>query len=112
MSLWTVLLAFAPVALLFLAADRLNGRALNRSAVVVLLSEALALTLLAALWFGSIGTGGWFPVFLLVGVLVAGADRWLRSAFLRSQASQELRQFGLGVAKYLVAGAILAWRLS
>lgn len=111
MSLGTVLLAFAPVAVLFLVADRLNGRRLNRAAVVVLLSEASVLTLLAALWFGSIGRGGWFLVFLLVGVLAAGADRGLRSAFLRSQARDELRQFGFGVAKYLVSGAILAWRL-
>lgn len=111
-SLLTVFLAFSPVAVLFLVAGWLgSGRRLNRAATFVLLSEALVLTLLAALWFGSIGHGGWFLVFLLLGALVAGADRGLRSALLRSAERPELRLFCLGVVKYLLAGAILAWRL-
>lgn len=112
MSLTTVFFAFAPVAALFLAVGwAASGRTLNRAAAVVLLAEALVLTLLAALWFGSLGHGGWFLVFLLLGALVAGADRGLRFAFLRSAGPEELNRFGLGVAKYLVAGALLAWRL-
>lgn len=112
MSLTTLSLGFAPVAVLFLVAGwATNGRTLNRAAVIVLLAEALVLTLFAALWFGSLGHGGWFLVFLLLGALVAGADRGLRFALLRSARGEELRRFGLGVAKYLVAGALLAWRL-
>ena len=111
-SLGTVFLAFLPVALLFLLAEwGVNRRALNRPAVVVLLAESLVVTLFAALWFGSLGHGGWLLLFLLLGTLVSGAERGLRSAFLRSSEPAELRLFGVGVAKYLVAGAILAWRL-
>ena len=36
----------------------------------------------------------------------------LRFALLRSSGASELRLFFLGLVKYLVAGAILAWRLS
>lgn len=70
------------------------------------------LTLLASLWFGSIGSGGWWLVFLLLGVLVSGAERGLRSALLRSAKGPEVRGFLVGVAKYVAAGALLAWRLS
>lgn len=112
MSLVTFVLAFVPVAVLFLAAGWLaGGRKLPRAAALVVTGEALVLTLLAALWFGSLGHGGWFSVFLLLGVLVAGAERGLRAAFLRSSGREELRRFGLGLVKYLLAGAILAWRL-
>jgi len=112
MTLTTLLLGFAPVAVLFLAAARLtSGRKLNAVAVWVVLGEALVLTLFAALWFGSLGHGGWWLVFLLLGLLVAGAERGLRFAFLRSAARPELLGLALGVARYLVAGALLAWRL-
>ncbi|OGT94708.1 MAG: hypothetical protein A2083_06500 [Gemmatimonadetes bacterium GWC2_71_9] len=112
MSLVTIVLAFVPVAVLFLGAGWLaGGRKLTRAAALVVTLEALVLTLLAALWFGSLGHGGWFAVFVLLGVLVAGAERGLRFAFLRSSGRAELRQFGLGLLKYVLAGAILAWRL-
>jgi hypothetical protein len=112
MTLVTLLLGWLPVALLFLAVARVaNGRRLPGLAVAVTLAESLALTLLAGLWFASIGSGGWPLVFLLVGILVAGAERGLRSAFLRSELRPEVRGFALGVARYLAAGALLAWRL-
>lgn len=113
MTLVTLALGFLPVAVLFLgAAWFTSGRKLNRTAVWVALAEALALTLLAGLWFGSLGSGGWPLVFFLIGVLVAGADRGMRSAFLRSGGRQELVGFLIGVARYLAAGALLAWRLA
>lgn len=111
MTLGTVLFAWALVAALFLLAARWLNGALIRGAVVVILAESLGVTLLAGLWFGSLGHGGWFTVFLLLGCLVAGAERGLRSALLRSPAGPEWKGFALGVARYLVAGALLAWRL-
>lgn len=111
MSLGTVFFAFVPVALLFLLAGWVMHRGLTRSTATVLVAEAFVLTLLAARWFGSLGHGGWLLVFLLLGMLVSGAERGLRLALLRSSGATELRLFGLGVVKYLVAGAILAWRL-
>jgi hypothetical protein len=113
MTLVTLALAWLPVAVLFLAAAWFaNGRALPpRSGLVLVAGEALVLTLLAALWFASLGSGGWPLVFLLVGVLVAGAERGLRAALLRSPAAPEVRGFVAGVLRYLAAGGILAWRL-
>jgi hypothetical protein len=75
-------------------------------------AEALALTLLAALWFGSLGHGGWVLVFLLLGALAGGGDRWLRHRALGTPAGAELRLFAAGLLKYLVAGLVSAWCLS
>jgi len=112
MTLTTLLLGFAPVAMLFLAAAwALNGRKLSTMAVWVVLAEALVLTLFAALWFASLGHGGWWLVFLLLGLLVTGAERGLRFAFLRSAGRAELLGLALGVVRYVAAGALLAWRL-
>ena len=110
MSLTRLCLAAALVALLFLAAARIRSR-LNGPAVLVCLGEASVLTLLAALWFGSLGSGGWLTVFILLGALVAGPERGLRFAFLRSGGQAEVRLVLLDMARYLAAGALLAWRL-
>ncbi len=67
--------------------------------------EALLLTLLGGLWFGSLGSGGWWLPFLLVGVLAIG-PRWL-SALDRSGVVAAL----VDLARYVVSGAILAWIL-
>ncbi len=75
-------------------------------------TRALALTLLAALWFGSLGHGGWLLIFLLLGALVAGADRWARHRLLGTSSRQDLGWFAVGLLKYLIAGLICAWRLS
>lgn len=69
------------------------------------LVEALVLTLWAALWFGSLGSGGWWLLFVLIGVVAIG-PRWL-SAFDRSRLVELLAD----LARYVVAGAILAWIL-
>jgi hypothetical protein len=60
--------------------------------------EALLLTLLAALWFGSLGAGGWGLVFLLLGALREWPPR---------------TALGVArVARVVVAGGILARVLS
>jgi hypothetical protein len=106
-----LILAATLVALLFLAAAWLRYRRLGPAAVLVCLFEAGVLTLLAALWFGSLGTGGWPTVFLLLGLLVAVPERGLRSAFLRSWTRSDLGFAFLDAARYVAAGALLAWRL-
>jgi hypothetical protein len=65
----------------------------------VYLMEAGLLTLLGALWFGTLGTGGWWLVFGLVGLL----REWPGST---SAGGSLLR-----VARTLAAGGLLAWRL-
>ena len=71
MTLGRVALGFLAVTALFLAFAWVAGRR-DRGNAVVATAEALALTLLGALWFGSLGSGGWVLVFLLVGMLASG----------------------------------------
>ena len=76
------------------------------------LFEALVLTLLATLWFDSLGSGGWWLVFLLIGVLAIG-PKWL-SVFDRADRPRRIATVvgaGGDLARYVVAGAILAWLL-
>jgi len=75
-------------------------------------AEALVLTLLAALWFGSLGHGGWVLVFLLLGAIAGGGDRWLRHRVLGTPAVAELKLFAAALLKYLLAGWLCAWFLS
>jgi hypothetical protein len=110
-SLWTVASGWLLVSGIFLVAARATHGRLNRPAVMVTLAEALAVSLLGALWFGSIGRGSWLLVFGLLGLLIAGAERGLRSAFLRSKERPDWRGFVADWVRYMVAGALLAWRL-
>jgi uncharacterized membrane protein YfcA len=99
-SLGRIALAWALVAA-WLLGWMLGERRLIRSAARArrhdawwVAGEALLLTLFAGLWFGSLGSGMGWLVFLLLGVLMA----W------------PLRTAGAGarVARVVVAGALLA----
>jgi len=69
----------------------------------VSVAESVVLTLLASLWFDSLGHGGWWLIFLLLGLLQALPGLLLRR--------QDAPRFVAAVARYVLAGAILAWRL-
>ncbi len=135
MSLTPIVEAFGLVALLFIAVGALSVRtagglwgvggrdpsppapplawgAALRAVWLPAAAEAFARTLLAALWFGSLGHGGWLLVFLLVGALAAGADRWTTHRLLSTPLRQELKSFALGLLKYAAAGWLCAWRLT
>jgi hypothetical protein len=114
-TLGRLILAWAPVALWFVAVAWVSERwrdagllpqRLTRAGV-----EAGLVTLLASLWFDSLGHGGWWLIFLLVGAL-AGLPGRLRE---RESTGAPLRHgmlLGLlDAARYLAAGGILAWRL-
>ncbi len=73
--------------------------------------EALILTLVAALWFDSLGHGGWVILFLLLGALPAG-DRWIRRRLARAPARGEIVLFVASLLKYLLAGLVCVWRLT
>ena len=73
--------------------------------------EALVLTLVAALWFGSLGHGGWVILFLLLGALPAG-DRWLRRRLSGQATGSEIWVFVASLLKYLLAGLVCVWRLT
>lgn len=74
------------------------------------LVEAVLLTLFASLWFDSLGSSGWWLVFLLVGSL-ATLPLWLRTR--PEQAPTQTLVVGAcaDLGRYVVAGALLAWRL-
>ena len=86
-----------------------GGARLRRARVH--LGEALLLTLLGGLWFASLGSGGWWLVFGLVG----GLREWPAS---RSGGPGEpsdhaaLGVAALRISRTLVAGGLLAWRLA
>ena len=129
MTLARLVLAWVPVAAWFMIATpaiaRLMTALLNppvqpgegirwstAPATVLLkwrLVEAAVLTLFASLWFDSLGSAGWGLLFLLIGVLVA-VPEWL---VRRPELPRRPALIGVGVdlARYAVAGAILAWRL-
>jgi len=118
-----LLLAWLPVAVWFVVARVAAARLLQLPALVLpsgvaaaaraalpQAAEAVAVTLFAALWFDSLGSGGWWLLFALVGALVAMAPRFGAP----SSAAPMRRAAALGLAdtaRYVVAGAILAWRL-
>lgn len=110
-----LVLAWAPVVVWFVAvawvSERWSGGQMQRR-IARVGTEAGALTLLASLWFDSLGHGGWWLVFLLVGVL-AGLPARLRE---RESTGAPLRRAvllaGLDAARYVAAGGILAWRLA
>jgi beta-lactamase superfamily II metal-dependent hydrolase len=101
-TLGRLALAWLPVALWFLAVDWVVRRA-DPAPVrpnYWLALEALLLTLFASLWFDSLGSSGWWLLFLLVGAIAAGLPRRPR-----------WRAVLIDIGRYFVAGAILAWRL-
>ena len=61
----------------------------------------------AALWFGSLGHGGWWVLFAVIGLLVEGPIRSRHRADLPGDASP-VRPLVLGTARLLVAGLILS----
>jgi len=102
MPLGRVLLGWAAVAAWLIgwraAERRPDGWALPpHRDLANLAGEALLATLFGSLWFGSLGAGAWWLVFLLVGAL----REW------------PIRSLGRGarVARLVGAGGLLAWIL-
>lgn len=125
MTLGRLLLAWLPVGALFAVAPPIGypwnqpelarplAWSLNRWEVVWRLAEAFVVTLFGALWFDSLGAGGWWLLFLLVGLLVAFPRRLVMWRHVEPARRRHLLiHAALDVARYIVAGALLAWRLS
>ena len=120
MTLGRLFLAWLPVALWFTCATAIArhlapapqgdegipslGSLLRRSSARSIV-EALLLTLLASLWFDTLGAGAWWLPVTLVGALVAIAP-----SIPRSRGTAALL-FLIDVLRYVGAGALLAWRL-
>ena len=73
--------------------------------------EAALVALLASLWFDSLGSGGWWLVFLLLGATVSSA-KWFTPAPDPLAQRVLIADIALDIARYVGAGALLAWRLS
>ena len=109
MTLGRLLLAWLPVAAWFAAigwaSHRLIGIAasppLSAAGLGWIACEALLVTLFGSLWFDSLGHGGWWVLFVLVGLLAARIPA--RPGFVTLVTS---------ALRYLGAGALLAWRLA
>lgn len=107
MTFGRLLLAWLPVTLEFAVARWAIERRLP--AIPWLAAEALVVTLFASLWFDSLGHGGWWLLFALVG-LVAGFPARLQGT-APGAARRTILLGLLDTARYVVAGGILAWRL-
>lgn len=109
-------LAWALVALWFYAAWWLTEQrqsATGQTALRVLrcAGEALVVTLIASLWFDTLGHGGWWVLCALLGMLAAVPAR-LREV---ESGVAPVRRAALLVvadaARYVAAGVLLVWRL-
>lgn len=121
MTLGRLVLAWLPVAALFAITPPIGYRwdlppdereivwSFNRWEIGWRLAEAGVLTLFASLWFDSLGSGGWWLLFFLVGLLVGFPRRlvmWQHVDTLRRR--HLLTHAILDVARYVVAGGLLA----
>jgi hypothetical protein len=106
MTLLRLALGFLAVAALFIGVGRATGLR-SRGAVLVLAGEALLFTLLGALWFASIGRGGWVLVFAFVGALASGTDRWLAAVAASAPLRPLLRPTLVATTRYVAAGGLL-----
>jgi hypothetical protein len=120
-SLGRLILAWLPVAAWFIMATWISRWAAGRGwpasqtaaeqGAAWMAGEAVVVTLFASLWFDSLGSGGWWLLFFLVGLLVAfpiRAEEVLAGAL---PARTGIVLALADTARYIGAGAILAWRL-
>lgn len=69
-------------------------------------TEALLLTLFAGLWFGSLGSGGAWLLFLVVGGLMEVPHRLRQSSM-----ANRWKETGIAVLRIMVAGVVLSFIL-
>jgi len=115
-TLTRLVLAWVAVALWFLLAT-LGAAQIGAGARVAprllrwRVGEAAVVTLFASLWFASLGSGEWWLLFLLVGILAAAPAQLAAGTGAEPLGAAALVAMCVDVARYIVAGAILAWRL-
>lgn len=87
------------------------GRAAMAWTATWTLAEAGVVTLFASLWFDTLGSGGWWLLFTLVGLLAAFPGRLARLLSSPVPRRPDVILGVVDVARYIGAGALLAWRL-
>jgi hypothetical protein len=96
------------------AAGRLLGRKTGpwiRPPLWLYAAQALLLTLLAALWFGSLGSGEWWLVFGLLGGLMESYPRAEQRPGKVRPGWRPALGWIARVSRIVAAGGLLAWRL-
>ncbi|MGH7522144.1 MAG: hypothetical protein ACREMI_12795 [Gemmatimonadales bacterium] len=125
MTLGRLIVAWLPVAVLFAVAPPIGYRwdlppderaltwTVNRWEIGWRVAEAGVVTLFASLWFDSLGAGGWWLLFLLVGLLVAFPRRLVMWQHVERLRRRHLLFHALAdVGRYVIAGGLLARLLS
>lgn len=119
MTLLRLVLAWAAVTVWFLLFELIEQRIVGPAPVAgrlragwkVYVTDALLLTLFAGLWFASLGHGGWVLLFLMTGLLVEGPGRFRDGSGTIDLSARGIGRLLLGLARIVIAGGILAWRL-
>jgi hypothetical protein len=118
-SLFRLVIGWAAVTLWFLLFELIEQRLVGpapaagrlRAGWKYYAADALLLTLFAALWFASLGHGGWVLLFLMVGLLVEGPGRFRDGSGTMEPGRKGLVRLFSGLVRIVAAGGILAWRL-
>ena len=92
-------------------AARASSATPARRALVPLAVEALLLVLFAALWFGSLGHGAWWLLFLVTGLLIEVPTRLKARAADPDRTPFSWPGLTGALVRLLGAGALLAWLL-
>lgn len=111
LAAWIVFLAWEAVEGKVAGGPRDPGRRLLRRAPGAYFIEALLFTLIAGLWFASLGHGGWWLLFGLLGLLVEWAG-WMRVADMDDAPFPPLLHVVLGGVRGAAAGGVLSLLLS
>ncbi|MEO8199545.1 MAG: hypothetical protein ABI679_03385 [Gemmatimonadota bacterium] len=121
MTLLRLSLGWCLIALWFLLFEmveqRLPGSSVSagrrlRAPLITYLADALVFTLFAALWFASLGAGGWLLLFAVVGLMMEGFARYRDQPNGLSWSRPGLIRLAMGIGRIIGAGGILAWRFS
>lgn len=116
MTLTRLVLAWGIVAGWYAVADAAVARYWPATGVTfrwkVMLVETLLLTMFAALWFGSLGHGGWWLLFLVVGALMEGPVRVRHRVGAAPGGGRPWLGAAVSIGRFVIAGGLLSWRLS
>jgi hypothetical protein len=111
MAVWLLFLAWEVVEGRIAGGPREPGRRFLRRAPGAYFIEALLFALIAGLWFASLGHGGWWLLFGLLGLLVEWGG-WMRVADMDDAPFRPLVHVLLGGIRGAAAGGILSLLLS
>lgn len=107
MAAWLLFLLWEAVESRVAGGPREAGRKFLRRAPGAYFIEALLFALIAGLWFASLGHGGWWLVFGLIGLLVEWAA-WMRVADMDDTPFPPLVHVLLGGLRGAAAGGVLS----